>query len=170
MFKKKITIKSANFKRDYMTFLAIALLGLMIVGEFVVAIGVPLFVSRVDMYAKMTKRHETLQLFDCLRWWTAEAIRGDNFENVAKTLQIEHRNQNLAQVAPELRLIKWDLDLLAGALRKQERELSDEGIDDLNDVLVQYNSRLLKLSSDGAKSFLVKKEIDFDLLDKKLKR
>ena len=76
MFKKKITIKSANFKRDYMTFLAIALLGLMIVGEFVVAIGVPLFVSRVDMYAKMTKRHETLQLFLGLLRISVILVRG----------------------------------------------------------------------------------------------
>ncbi len=170
MFKKKTTIRSANFKKDYMTFLAMALFVLMLIGELVIAIGVPVFVSQVDMYAETSRRHEVLQHFDHLRWWTAEAIKINGFENVAKVLNIANPNKDLAQIAPELNLIKWDLDLLAGVLRKHERDLSNDSMDDLSEILEQYNNRLLKLSTNGAKSFLVKKEIDFDLLDKKLNR
>lgn len=118
---------SANFKRNYMMFLAFALFALMIIAELLLALSIPRFVQRENAYAREIRKREMFLLFDDTR-----KICGD----------IKERSENIKL---EKRLVSDTLDYLAIYLRREADRLTPEDVNALYPQIKGLNRIALQL-------------------------
>ena len=110
---------SANFKRNYISFFALALFFVMIVAEFTIALSIPHFVQREDAYAFEIRKREMLMLFD-----TTRTVCHD-IKETSDTIKLEKK------------LLLDTLDYLAIYLRKESDRLTPEDVDRLSPQIVE---------------------------------
>ena len=102
---------SANFKRNYVALFAIVFFCLMILAELVLALSIPLFVSREDAYAAEIQKREMLLLFD---------------EAQKRCRAIPEKDEN---VKLEKVLLSDTMDVLASYLREESDRLTEEDVE-----------------------------------------
>ncbi len=129
----KIELKySAQFKRDYVAKLA-ELIFFAIVGcELALAVSIPLYLRRESAMAREMQRLQLLESFDATR-------------SLANRLKTKSETAEL-----ELRLIRWDLNLLANYLRREAPRLSRQEIADLQANVRRSTYLLTRLEKEGA--------------------
>ena len=150
MSKSGKIIKSANFKSDYVAFLAIILFFLIVIAELTVIVGIPIMINHTEVYADFEVKHELIQTFD-------------NARRSARTCISKY-----PEMQNEAKLILWDLDLLAYYLRENQSNVKMLYVVDMLSDIQKYQIKLKKMSSPEAKTYLKLKEIDFELLEKNL--
>ena len=143
MAKEKV-ILSANFKRDYITTLAIGIFIIMVASELFVAIGIPLAISHSTLYAEHGTRQKMVYSFDALR-------KQCNQKNKVRNAVVEQ----------EKRLILWDLDLLSSHLREYNRSMPVADVENVIQDIQQYNTILLQLNQPEPIPYCQVKELDF---------
>jgi len=124
---KKQLFQSANFKRDYVAALAIALFLTIVVSEIALAIAIPAYLFRENSMAFEVRRLNLIKTFDFAR---------------GECLDIKPRNDAAAM---ELRLVKWNLDRLAAYIRDERKNLTDDEITRLHEAVNQSRSVLWEL-------------------------
>ncbi|MBE6377904.1 MAG: hypothetical protein E7051_03680 [Lentisphaerae bacterium] len=110
---------SANFKRNYLAFFALALFTAMIIAELSIALSIPHFVQRENAYAKEIRRREMFLLFDVSR-----AICHD----------IKEENESIKL---EKKLLSDTLDHLAIYLRREANMITDDEVNVLSPLVVE---------------------------------
>ena len=103
-------IQSANFKRDYVAYFAVISFFVIFVGELVLAVSIPAYLSRSSSMAREVRRIRLMDSFDSVRY----------LANSTKT-----GNDNAVL---EKNLITWELDKLANYMRNHQKELSSEEV------------------------------------------
>lgn len=101
---------SANFKRNYVALFALMMFLLVVIGEIVLAVSIPVYMQREDVMVAETNRLEALQAFDYLRHY-CNAIPEKN-----------------RIVALEKQLLCHSLDRFAIGLRKSAESLTPEEV------------------------------------------
>lgn len=132
-FMAKTLKYSANFKRNYLAFFALALFAAMIIAELSIALSIPHFVQRENAYAKEIRRREMFLLFDVTR-------------NVCHDIKEESENIKL-----EKKLLSDTLDHLAIYLRRESGRITDDDVNQLSPLITE----LYKIASQlkNGKSF-----------------
>lgn len=110
---------SANFKRNYVSFFALALFFIMIFAELTLALSIPRFVQRENAYAEEIRKRELILLFDTTRNLTNEV------EETSETIKYEKK------------LLIDTLDYLAIYLRKESDRLTPEDVNKLSPQVVE---------------------------------
>ena len=108
---------SANFKRNYLAFFALALFAAMIIAELCITLSIPHFVQRENAYAKEIRRREMFLRFDSTR-------------NLCHDIKEESENIKL-----EKKLLSDTLDNLAIYLRRESDAITDEEVDKLSPLI-----------------------------------
>ena len=129
---KRQVLQSANFKRDYVAASAILIFILIVVLELTLAVAIPSYLYREDTMALQVRRLKLFESFDSAR----------NRCNNAKP-------QDTA-AKMELKLVEWNLDLLARYLREERNNLSSDEIALLQNYVNDSLAILKKLSSGGS--------------------
>ncbi len=131
---KKISLQSANFKRDYVAASAVTMFLFIVLAELALAVAIPAYLYRENSMALQVRRLRLLDSFDSAR-------------NRCATLKPRNTAAEL-----ELRLVSWNLDRLAAYLRTESGKLSSDEIarlqDSVNDSWVVLN----KLGKGGSYS------------------
>lgn len=151
MFNSKKLIKSANFKKDYITIFSIFLFILIFVCELVVIIGIPVAMRYTTIYANAEFKHDFVREFD------------------AVSLQANRLKKSKSATIGEVSLILEDLGSLSNLWQENSKYLEPEQIAEMLESVRAYSSMLKKLSAPEAKTYLNYKEIDFELLKKNVK-
>ena len=137
---KKRVLQSANFKRDYVAASAIIIFALIVVSELAIAVAIPSYLYRENAMALQVRKLQLLESFD-------DARRSCN--------KIKPRG-NAAKM--ELKLVAWDLDLLAFYLREERGKLTSDEIAKLQN----YVNHSLAVLSELAAGRSFSKETKFD--------
>lgn len=124
---------SANFKRDYVACFAIILFALIVIGELVLAVSIPVYLRQSSAMAKEVRLIKLNQDFDATR---------------QKAGRVKCVNDNAVL---ERDLVSWELNKLARFLRKNNDALSSDDISRLQKVVDESMAILNQL--DGKKSF-----------------
>lgn len=132
MPEKKHIQYSANFKRDYVAGLAIVIFFAIVIGEVLLAIGIPSYLNRESSMAFQVRRLNMLNDFDSLR------------SRVART-KVDGKD-----AAAEVKLIQWTVDHLARYVRTHRDDLSSEEISDIHKVVKELRTTLQQIQKDGA--------------------
>lgn len=103
-------IESANFKRDYIAYFAVISFFVIFIGELVLAVSIPAYLSRSSTLAREVRRIRLMESFDGVR----NQARG-----------VKTKNDNAAL---EKNLISWELDKLANYMRKHQKDLSSKEV------------------------------------------
>ena len=103
-------IESANFKRDYIAYFAVISFFVIFIGELVLAVSIPAYLSRSSTLAREVRRMRLMDSFDGVR----NQARG-----------VKTKNDNAAL---EKNLISWELDKLANYMRKHQKDLSSKEV------------------------------------------
>lgn len=114
---KSQIIQSANFKRDYVACFAVILFCAIVIGEIVIAIAIPTYLSRSSSMAREVRGIRLRESFDSVR-------------NFAKTVKCVNDNAVL-----ERNLVVWELDKLAKFMRNNGDKLSSEDIAKLQKIV-----------------------------------
>ena len=143
MAKEKL-ILSANFKKDYITALAVGLFILTFIGEIFIAFSIPVVINHTALYADLGTRQKLISLFDDLR----RASRNGNVfpDNV---------------VLMEKKLIRTDLDMLSSHLREYSSTMPMEDVENVISDLYRYNNIVAKLNIDAPVPYCKSKTLDF---------
>ena len=107
---KKQILLSANFKRDYVAASAILLFALIVISELALAVAIPAYLYRENAMAHQVRKLNLLESFDNAR---------------RRCNDVKPRNNTIGM---ELKLVVWDLDLLAMYLRQENANLTDDDI------------------------------------------
>ena len=108
---KTLLLQSANFKRDYVATLAIVLFLSIVVSEIALAIAIPAYLHHENAMALEVRRLKMLESFDGAR----QRCNG-----------LKPKNGSAAEM--ELRLVSWNLDLLADYMRVERKNLTSDEI------------------------------------------
>ena len=138
-------MESANFKRDYVTFLAIGIFILMVTSELFVAVGIPVAINHSTLYAEHGLRQKMVSDFDTLR---ARCYAANKNPDATATM--------------EKKLILWDLDLLSSHLREYNRSMPLEDVENIISDIQIYNTLLLQLNQDTPEPFCKAGRLKFD--------
>lgn len=130
---------SAEFKRDFVAMLAVAIFFAIIFCEIALAVGIPSFLHRENVMAVEVRRLQLLESFD-----EARSLANRVKPNQAGEL--------------ELRLLRWDLNLLAQILRNESSKLTSSEIAELQSTIRDISYFLLQLSQ--GKSFCSERKLD----------
>lgn len=103
-------IESANFKRDYIAYFAVISFFVIFIGELVLAVSIPAYLSRSSTLAREVRKIRLMDSFDGVR----NQARG-----------VKTKNDNAAL---EKNLISWELDKLANYMRKHQKDLSSKEV------------------------------------------
>lgn len=103
-------IESANFKRDYIAYFAVISFFVIFIGELVLAVSIPAYLSRSSTLAREVRKIRLMESFDGVR----SQARG-----------VKTKNDNAAL---EKNLISWELDKLANYMRKHQKDLSSKEV------------------------------------------
>lgn len=148
MSKNRIE-QSANFKRDYITALAVGIFLLMVTSELFVAIGIPIAINHSTLYAEHGTRQKMVTSFDTLR---SMCGKKNKFPNNIATM--------------EKRLIRWDLDLLSSHLREYNRLMPVSDVENVIQDIQQYNTILKRLNTDTPTPYCQVQTLDFSKIVK----
>lgn len=118
MAKQQI-IQSAKFKRDYVAASAVVIFFLIVAAEIALAVSIPSYLHRENAMALQVRRLTLLKTFDGLR----SQARDTAGKNDAAVM--------------ELRLMNWNLNLLANYLRENAEFLTDQELADLQKFVNQ---------------------------------
>ena len=108
--KQPKIILSAKFKRDYVACFAVIMFAIIVIGELVLAISIPAYLSRSSAMAKEVRLIKLMESFDQVR---------------SRALSVKCANDNAVL---ERNLVSWELDKLARFLRKHSEHLSSDDI------------------------------------------
>ena len=145
-------IQSANFKRDYMAYFAVILFCAIVIGEIIIAIAIPTYLSRSSAMAKEVRSIKLRESFDSVRYY-------------ANSVKCANDNAVL-----ERSLVVWDLNKLAKFLRTNGENLSGEDIAKLQKIVNETGAILRHIGN--KKSFSRSVRLDTggyvnSLMDKK---
>ena len=118
---------SANFKRDYVAATAIVLFFLIVIGEVVLAISIPAYLSRESAMAFEVRRIKLLSAFDNARNTASRRIPSD------------------PTAAAEMKLLGWELDNLAMYLRANRTRIDSDEVAALQKALDEIRALLGQL-------------------------
>ena len=144
-------IQSANFKKDYVTALAVGLFVIIVLCELCVAIGIPVIISHTTLYAEHGVRQTMLTNFD--------------FTRMLCRIKPQYPHPTIDM---ERELIRWDLDLLSSHIRDYNRTMPMTDVEAINEDLRQYGTILAGLNSKNAKPFCNTQHLKFDKLVKNI--
>ncbi len=113
---------TANFKRDYVAASAVAIFFLIVIAELALAVSIPAYFVKSNLWAENIRRQELFKDFDGLR----------NACNRAKLRKYEAEEEN--------KIIFWTLNMMANYLRTEKNNLTGEQADAL---LAELNSMRL---------------------------
>ena len=118
---------SAKFKRDYVAALAVILFFLIVIGEVVLAISIPMYLRQENALAVQVQRVRMLEEFDQARY-------------------IRYQTKPVNDIAAaEARLVNWNLDQLANYLRVEANRLNSDEIAALHRNIKAMTSILLEI-------------------------
>ena len=137
--EKNKMILSAEFKRDYVASAAKISFVLILLLEIFLAVSIPWYLHRENTMAHQVLRLQLLDRFDSLR----------NMMN-----NVKPRTES---AAAELKILRWNTNLLADYLRKESDNLTTDEIKELLDV-VQRTFRNAGMISRG-RNFVRSNEI-----------
>lgn len=110
---------TANFKRDYVAYSAVAIFALIVLSEAVLAVSIPVYFVHSDLWDLQIARQQLMTEFDALRGFC----------------------QGLSPKTPdaveENNILLWNLNLMANYLRANRKDLSREEVAALRQDLVQ---------------------------------
>ena len=129
---KRQVLQSANFKRDYVAASAILIFILIVVSELTLAVAIPSYLYRENAMALQVRRLQLFESFDAARRRCNAAKPKDTSAKM------------------ELKLVEWNLDLLARYLREERNNLSSDEIALLQNYVNDSLAILRKLSSGGS--------------------
>lgn len=118
---------TANFKRDYVAWSAVALFLLIVISEVTLAISLPLYMQKESAMALSVRRLRLLESFDGAR-------------RTARSINVKEENAK-AEVA----LLRWNLDRMAEYLRLYSKYISANDIATLQQQLNEMNASLTQL-------------------------
>ena len=107
---KQNIIQSANFKRDYVAYFAVISFFVIFVGELILAVSIPAYLSHSSAMAKQVRRIRLMDSFDSVRYLAART---------------KPKNDNAVL---EKNLIVWELDKLANYMRVHQKNLSSKEV------------------------------------------
>ena len=113
---QKITY-STNFKRNYVAFFALMLFILMITSELLLALSIPVFIQRENIFSQEIRKRQVLMLFDDARSLCKKVDGKDDITVMEK------------------QLLSDTLNHLAIYLRKEADRLTPEDINELEPVV-----------------------------------
>lgn len=133
---------TANFKRDYVAFSAVAIFILIVLAEVALAVSIPTYFVRSNLWELQIARQDLLKDFD--------SLRGQCSRFVGKTPELTEENNILA----------WNLNLMSNYIRINQKKLQRDEVRSLKEDLQQMRqlqgqlrqgkpfNRPLKLKSD----------------------
>lgn len=152
MAKEKL-MQSANFKRDYVTALAVGLFILMFLCEICVAVSIPLAINHTSIYAEHGTRQRMVASFDTLRM-----------------ICIMPGAINLSQINTEKNFIRTDLDMLSSHLREYNRTMPMSDVDEVIAKIQTYNTIVGKLNAPKAKPFCRTATLNLDKITSRIEK
>ncbi len=111
-FKYSRDLQTANFKRDYVMVMAVVIFFGIVVGEVALAVSIPVYFVRSDLWAIEIARQSLHRSFDGLR------LRSRKLDESGKL------KDSLA--GGENQLVLWDLNMMAHYLRAHRETMSPE--------------------------------------------
>ena len=136
---EKITY-SANFKRNYIAVFAVGLFFFMVISEVVLAVSIPVYMSRENMLSHQVRNREMQLRFDQIR-------------TVCKN--ISSSNETLVL---EKNLMMDTLDYLAKYLRQEASNLTEEEVKELDQLMIKMEKIVRRLAS--GKSYSQENRLD----------
>ena len=136
---EKITY-SAKFKRNYVAVFAVALFFFMVISEVVLAVSIPLYMSRENLLSHQVRNREMQLRFDYIR-------------GVCKNISSTNET-----VLLEKRLLMDSLDYLAQYLRQEASNLTEEEVKELDQLVIKMEKIVKKLAL--GKSFSQENRLD----------
>lgn len=136
---EKITY-SANFKRNYVAVFAVGLFFFMVISEVVLAVSIPVYMSRENMLSHQVRNREMQLRFDQIR-------------TVCKN--ISSSNETLVL---EKNLMMDTLDYLAKYLRQEASNLTEEEVKELDQLMIKMEKIVRRLAS--GKSYSQENRLD----------
>ena len=152
MAKEKL-IQSANFKRDYITALAVGLFILIFISEICVAISIPLIINYTSIYADHGTRQRMVSSFDTLR---ANCISKSSVHS--------------SQINMEKQLIRADLDMLSSHLREYNRTMPMSDVEDVIEKIQNYNTVVSRLNAPDAQPFCKNESLKLDKITERIEK
>lgn len=134
------TLFTAKFKRDYVAASAVVIFFLIVLSELTLAVGIPGYLLKSNIWALQIQRQNLIEKFDGLR----------NIVNRAKI-------QDPA-AEEECKLVGWTLNMMANYLRLSRDRINSEQIAELNADLTSLQQVIARLSQNKPYS----REIELD--------
>lgn len=122
-------ILSANFKRDYVACFAIILFAFIVIGEIVLAVSIPAYLSHSSAMAKEVRLIRLRESFD-------------NVRSLSNSVKCVNDNAVL-----ERNLVAWELNKLARFLRANGERLSSEEIAQLQKAVNESGAILRHINN-----------------------
>jgi len=123
---------TANFKRDYVAYSAVAIFALIVLSEAVLAVSIPLYFVRSSLWDLQIARQQLMSDFDSLRRFCQGMT--------PKNSDAEEENN----------ILLWDLNLMANYLRANQKYLAREEISALSQDLTQIRGLAERLKQGQA--------------------
>ena len=117
-FKYSRDLQTANFKRDYVMMMAVVIFFGIVVGEVALAVSIPVYFVRSDLWAIEIARQSMHRSFDGLR------LRSRKLDESGKL------KDSLA--GGENQLVLWSLNMMAHYLRENRDTMAPERAAELN--------------------------------------
>ena len=137
---------TANYRRNYVAFLAVLLFFLIIAGEIVLAVAVPVVMRNEDLMTDEANRIELLQLFDYTR-------------NICKSIPGKNAaGQEDAILQMEKQLLTDVLNSFARYMREEGDKLTPQEVNEISVILRQLCKVAVQLSK--GKRFSTENRID----------
>ena len=119
--------ESVKFKKDYLAYFSFAAFFLIVIGEIVLAITIPLYLSRSTAMSHEVRRIKLMRSFDKVR-------------DAARKIKPVGNNAEL-----ERRIVMWELDKLASYLRNNVEYLDSDEVAELQKIVDQSGAILSRL-------------------------
>ncbi|MFA7231509.1 MAG: hypothetical protein WC071_09595 [Victivallaceae bacterium] len=126
----KKNLMSAKFKKDYVAYLAIVIFFFIVTAEMFMAIGIPLHLRSENVWAEQVSRQEMIDSFDGIR------------NGFSRFRSKNDRAEEEAKIAGKC------LNALADYLRRYQKVMSQDQIQEVETDLFEFKIILEKLSSD----------------------
>ncbi len=141
MAKQKI-IQSAKFKRDYVAVSAIAIFFAIVLSEVALAVSIPAYLKRENAMATEVRRLALLRSFDGARYLANRPTGGGDAREM------------------EVRIIRWNLDQMAGYLRSEADNLDSDEIAQVQGYLKDMTRILTRLHNADQKTYCQERTLD----------
>lgn len=122
------TLFTAKFKRDYVAASAVVIFFFIVISELTLAVGIPGYLLKSDIWALQIQRQNLIEKFDSLRNTIAKAKIKDSAAD------------------EESKLVGWTLNMMANYLRLTRNRLDSEQIAALNADLTSLHQVVGRLN------------------------